>query len=339
MNGFDTQIVNIENPETAQAAFAQAGEWLRRGELVAFPTETVYGLGADAWQPAAVAKIFAAKGRPADNPLISHVADMETAERLVKFTPLGRKLAERFWPGPLTLVLPRRPQVPDVVTAGLPTAAVRFPLHAGAAAMLRAAKVPVAAPSANSSGKPSPTLARHVYDDLQGKLPLILDGGPVDIGLESTVVNACGDVPVLLRPGRITAEALRALCGDVALPRPEDKERPAAPGMKYRHYAPEGQVLLMEDGASLDKTRRELLAQGLPEPLCIVFEDTAAAYPRQDNFIIARRGDLQAFARNMFAALRLADAEKRQYILVETVPEQGLGAAIMNRLKKSAAKK
>ena len=335
-----TKILHIEDVSApaAQAALAEAGEWLRQGELVAFPTETVYGLGADAWNPAAAAKIFAAKGRPADNPLISHVADMELAERLVHFTPLGRKLAERFWPGPLTLVLPRRPRVPDVVTAGLPTAAVRFPLHPGALALLQAAQIPVAAPSANSSGKPSPTLARHVYDDLQGKLPLILDGGPVDIGLESTVVNACGDVPVLLRPGRITGEQLRDFCGDLAFPQPGDREKPAAPGMKYRHYAPEGQVLLMPDAVSVDQIRRQLLSRGLPEPLCVVFADTAAAYPQQDNFIIARRGDLPTYARNLFAALRLADAEKRQYILVETVPEQGLGAAIMNRLKKSAAK-
>ncbi len=334
----ETEIIKIEDVagQREQQALALAGELIRQGELVAFPTETVYGLGANALDAAGVAKIFAAKGRPADNPLISHVATLADAEKLVQITPLGRKLAEQFWPGPMTLVLPRRRVVPDIVTAGLDTAAVRFPVHPVALALIRAAERPIAAPSANTSGRPSPTQACHVYEDIHGKLPLILDGGAATIGLESTVVNACGEIPVLLRPGGVTAEQLRQLCGQLAFPKAGDAARPAAPGMKYTHYAPKGRVQLAKNGVALEALRLQLLAEGRPEPLKIVFDDTAAAFPEGDRFIIARRGDLVTFARNIFAAFRLADQEQRLDVLVETVEEAGLGLAIMNRMRKAA---
>ncbi|MEG1537659.1 MAG: L-threonylcarbamoyladenylate synthase [Clostridiales bacterium] len=334
----DTQIIDVCNRHTAvaTAGIALGGAYIREGKLTAFPTETVYGLGADALNPGAVAAIFAAKGRAADNPLISHIADFDWAERLAYFSPLAQKLAEKFWPGPLTLVLRKKMLIPDIVCAGLPTAGLRFPAHPVALALIRAAGTPIAAPSANTSGRPSPTLAAHVYEDLAGKLPLILDGGPVEIGLESTVVDASGEIPLLLRPGKITVEQLLEIAGDVAYPTPGASLRPAAPGMKYTHYAPMGRVQLADDCAAVIGLRQQIVAASGKEPLLIVFGDTAAAMGQGDCFIIAQRGDMESFARNIFAAFRLADQQKRRDIVVETVPEQGLGLAIMNRLRKSA---
>ena len=333
-----TQIIDIGNLADPQAikGIELAGELIRRGELVGFPTETVYGLGANAFDPAAVAGIFAAKGRPADNPLISHIAEQAMLEELVYPTPLALLLAKHFWPGPLTLVLPKRSILPDIVTAGLATAGVRFPRHQGALALIRAARRPIAAPSANTSGRPSPTLATHVFEDMQGKIPLILDGGALDIGLESTVVDACGEYPIILRPGKITAEQLAALCGKVGYPEQGATKRPAAPGMKYTHYAPQGKVQLAADAAEINFLRHQILSAGAAEPLLILFADTAAAFVGTNTFIIAQRGDLESYARNIFAAFRLADAKNVANIIVEKVDNRGLGAAIMNRLRKSA---
>lgn len=341
MNSFTTQIIAINDPASAagQAALAQAGALIRAGHLVAFPTETVYGLGADALNAAAVAKIFAAKGRPADNPLIAHICSLPMGERLAEFTPLARLLAERYWPGPLTMVMPRRSIVPDVVTAGLGTVAVRWPSHHVAAALIAASGTPIAAPSANTSGRPSPTRAGHVAEDMSGKIPLILDGGAVDIGLESTVVDVRGQYPVLLRPGKITAEQLTELCGNCLFPRPGDAQRPAAPGMKYRHYAPRGQVYLAEDAVAA-----LLIAGRLAEtPLFLVSDHTAEqllnqGLPASRIKTLFHTGDLSRYAQVIFAALRDADSENEANIVVEAVPEQGLGRAIMNRLKKAAAK-
>lgn len=321
-------------------AILAAAACLRRGELVGFPTETVYGLGADALRPQAVARIFAAKGRPADNPLIAHICSYEMGAAIARFTPLAEKLAAEFWPGPLTLVLPRLAVVPDIVTAGLDTVGVRWPSHPAAAALIRAAQTPVAAPSANLSGRPSPTLASHVYEDMAGKIPLILDAGPVEIGLESTVVDATGALPVLLRPGRVTFEQLRALCGGCLLPDGKSSERPAAPGMKYRHYAPRGALYLAGDHRAAEALRLRLLSEA-PTPPLLLLPDASADYFRglgvPEREIIRLGASEESFAARIFAALREADQRRAARIICQRVPTQGLGRAIMNRLEKAAA--
>lgn len=332
-----TRIAPVDDNSIREAA-----EIIRSGGLVAFPTETVYGLGANALDAAAVAAIYAAKGRPADNPLIAHIACRDLAESLVHFTPLADKLADKFWPGPLTLVLPSSGALPPIVSAGLPTAALRWPAHAAAAALIRAAGLPIAAPSANLSGRPSPTLAAHVAEDMAGRIPLILDGGPVDIGLESTVVDASGEYPVLLRPGRVTVEQLRELCGDCLFPDSGLSARPPAPGMKYRHYAPRGQLLLAPDYRAAEALRERILAEQGIEPLLLLSAESARqlldrGLPPEQILVWGRRDDLPAYAGQIFAALRQADRRGARMIIAETVSDEGLGRAIMNRLQKAAS--
>lgn len=331
------QLTDLSSP-SEQQLLAEAGACIRAGGLVGFPTETVYGLGADALNGKAVANIFAAKGRPGDNPLIAHVCSAEMADRLAEFSPLAEKLAQRFWPGPLTIIIPRRPIVPNEVTAGLDTVGIRWPSHPLAAALIQEANTPIAAPSANTSGRPSPTTAAHVFEDMQDKIPLIIDGGPVDIGLESTVVDARGQYPVLLRPGKITAEELADFCGDCRFPNAADAERPASPGMKYRHYAPKGQVYLAADANEALLISARLKAT----PLFLVSEQTAAALRKagiNDERIQAlfSQGDLVLYAQRIFAALRDADSAGETAMVVETVTESGLGRAIMNRISRAAA--
>ena len=317
----------------------KAGELIRKGELVGFPTETVYGLGADALNAEACANIFAAKGRPADNPLIAHICTEEMGDRIAEFTPMAEKLAEKFWPGPLTMVMPKKTVVPDTVTAGLQTVAVRWPVHPVAAALIEAAGTPIAAPSANLSGRPSPTTAAHVFEDMDGRIPLILDGGCCGIGLESTVVDVRGQYPVLLRPGRITAEELREMFGDCLFPSKTDASRPAAPGMKYRHYAPKGNVYLAADGAEA-----LLIADRLTVvPLFLVSRETADilnsnGIPGERIRVLFGKEQPETYARSIFAALRDADTDGETEIVAEKVAEEGIGLAIMNRLKKAAAK-
>ncbi|HHW13844.1 MAG TPA: threonylcarbamoyl-AMP synthase [Firmicutes bacterium] len=275
-----TELLRVEPARPDQAALQWAGEVLRQGGLVAFPTETVYGLGADALNPRAVRRIFAAKGRPADNPLIVHVAEREMLQGLVSGIPaVGRALMDRFWPGPLTLVLPKGERVPDEVTAGLPSVGIRMPDHDVALGLIAAAGVPVAAPSANRSGRPSPTTAAHVWEDLQGRVEIILDGGPTGVGVESTVVDVTGSVPVLLRPGGLPVEEIELVAGRVAVdPALQGKkvDRPRAPGMKYTHYAPRAPLTLVAPGpgsgpaevaAAAWRTVRELVAEGPSVPV------------------------------------------------------------------------
>jgi L-threonylcarbamoyladenylate synthase len=333
-----TIIVNDISGPLAQAALNEAAQLIRAGQLVAFPTETVYGLGANALDAKACAAIFAAKGRPADNPLITHIADLSMLQILAEPTPLALKLMRAFWPGPLTLVLPKKNAVPDIVSAGLPTLAVRWPSLALAQALIKAAKRPIAAPSANLSGRVSPTAAAHVYADFKGKIPLILDGGPVRIGLESTVVDACGPTPLILRPGQVGEAELSAACGlPVGYAGAQEEQRPASPGLKYRHYAPQGELRLAEDLPGLLSLRVLLKEKYGQEPLLIVCAETAAQLPEEASvLVIAQRGDLSAYAHNLFAALRQADEAFFPALVAETVTEDGLGAAIMNRLRKAA---
>lgn len=314
------------------AAIERAGELLRAGALVAFPTETVYGLGADALNADAVRRIFAAKERPADNPLIVHVADVAAARALVReFPPLAERAAAALWPGPLTLVLPRAAIVPDVTTAGQDTVAVRVPAHPVALALLRACQRPLAAPSANRSGRPSPTLASHVSADLDGRVALILDGGPTAYGLESTVLDLCHARPLLLRRGGVSREQLVALLGPVDVVQAGDAAAIArSPGLRHRHYAPRARVELVAEGEG-EAAAARALAGGERVALICRRVVVSAAIVRM--LPVA----LEGFAQALFATLRALDDEGVDRIVVESVPETGIGAAIMDRLRRAAA--
>lgn len=307
-------------------SIAEAGALLRAGKLVAFPTETVYGLGADATNGQAIAALFDAKGRPRFNPLIVHVASLADAQRYVTFDRLAARLAERFWPGPLTLVLPRRADadIADLVTAGLDTVAIRVPAHPVALALLRAAAVPVAAPSANRSGHVSATTAAHVADDLEAKVALILDGGATLHGLESTVVAISEGMATILRSGAVTAEAIEAAIGQPILRSLEGGDRPQSPGQLASHYAPKAGVRMNATSLNLSEA---LLAFG-PAP------------PRHSGpvFNLSPTGDLIEAAANLFAALRALDQLGVAMIAVMPIPENGLGEAINDRLRRAAIK-
>jgi L-threonylcarbamoyladenylate synthase len=305
-------------------AIAEAAAALRRGALVAFPTETVYGLGADATNGLAIAALYAAKGRPSFNPLIVHVAEMQAAVPLAHVTPFAEQLAAAFWPGPLTLVLAKRPGCPvaELATAGLDTIALRVPAHPVAQALLRAAGLPIAAPSANRSGHVSPTTAAHVEADLGDRAAMILDGGPTPLGLESTVVDATGTEPVVLRLGAVTRENLaRALGRPIALAT-GDPSQPASPGMLARHYAPRTSLRL--DARDV-RPGEALLAFGPAPP------HHAGAMVN-----LSPAGDLMEAAANLFAALRTLDAAGAETIAAMPIPEQGLGEAINDRLRRAA---
>jgi L-threonylcarbamoyladenylate synthase len=324
--GLTTKILAAGDSATDEAA-----RCLENGGLVAFPTETVYGIGADATNPEAIARLYRAKGRPSFNPLISHVADLVGAERIARFTPLARKLAEAFWPGPLTLVLPKAPDCPvaDLATAGLDTIAVRMPTHPVARDILRKVGRPIAAPSANLSGHVSPTAAAHVQGDLSGRIDLIVDGGAVPVGIESTIVG-CIETPVLLRPGGLPREDIERLLGErLARPMvepPGHSDQPLAPGMLASHYAP-------RTGVRLDAARLEpgeaLLAFG---PRAIPGAEAAVAVLN-----LSERGDLIEAAANLFGHLRALDAANAEAIAVMPVPEDGLGEGINDRLRRAAA--
>ncbi|RYL95119.1 threonylcarbamoyl-AMP synthase [Sporolactobacillus sp. THM7-4] len=318
-----------------------AAEGIKNGEVVAFPTETVYGLGANAKSREACLKIFEAKGRPSDNPLIVHVATFEDVREIcTDINPIARKLAEAFWPGPMTLVLPSRGEVSDAVTAGLSTVAVRMPDHPVARALIRAAGVPIAAPSANSSGRPSPTRAEHVVNDLNGKIYGIVDGGETGVGVESTVVD-CTTTPVtILRPGGISREQLTEVIGlvasDPAMVRSD--QTPKAPGMKYRHYAPEAMMYLVPGGkeriTELVKNEKE---NGRRVGV-LTTEEHLNSYPRADIVLsCGKRAEPESVAHSLFAVLREFDKRKVDVIYSETFSETGIGKAIMNRLSKAAS--
>lgn len=324
--------------EPTDADFARAGQILRDGGLVAFPTETVYGLGGNAFDSLAAAKIYAAKGRPSDNPLIVHLATPTDADAVAETTPLFWRLAARFWPGPLTMILPKKPIIPDTVTGGLSTVALRVPSHPMARALIQAAGVPIAAPSANTSGKPSTTTAAHVRADLFGKIEMILDGGACEIGLESTIIKLDGELVTLLRPGGVTYEDLVAVCGAIEID-PAVLAKfdgvPMAPGMKYRHYAPHMPVVLLsgtdEQFFAYLKTR-ESEQYGV---LCYN-EDVAKIAPRP-YALLGAAGDTAAHARNLFAALRELDGRRDITIVYARLPEKDhIGLALYNRLAKAA---
>ena len=343
----NTKLVKIEDTKQIKdEELAEAAQILRDGGLVAFPTETVYGLGANALDETAAKKIYAAKGRPSDNPLIAHISWLEELEPLVAYIPeAGRKLAEAFWPGPLTMVFPKSDIVPYGTTGGLDTVAVRMPSDPVANRLIKLAGVPVAAPSANTSGRPSPTTAQHVWQDMEGKIEMILDGGPVGIGVESTIVDVSGDVPTLLRPGAITMEMLRETVGQVeidpAIQAPPSADlRPKAPGMKYRHYAPHADLQLVEgETGKVVETINELVKEKLVEGKkvgVICTDETKARYPQGEVRSVGLRAKEETIAHNLFAVLREFDDLDVDCIYSESFSKDHLGQAIMNRLTKAA---
>ncbi|MDD3653248.1 MAG: L-threonylcarbamoyladenylate synthase [Desulfotomaculaceae bacterium] len=336
--------VNLVNPE---AELLEAGGLiLRQGGLVAFPTETVYGLGANALDGRAVKGIFQAKGRPADNPLIVHVASREAIGGLVKEAPgVAKELMDAFWPGPLTIILPVGKGVPAEVTAGLDTVALRMPRHPVALGLIHAAGVPVAAPSANTSGRPSPTTAQHVLNDLEGQIDMVLDGGPAGVGVESTVLDLTLPEPTVLRPGGITPEELCLVLGTVnvdpqALYANKGEGRPRSPGMKYTHYAPRAQLLIVEGRAEAVALKIKELASEYRDRGrrvgILSYEDSADFTNTGEVILVGRRSQPETVAAKLFAALRLFDETDVELILAEGIDDRGVGLAVMNRLRKAA---
>ena len=324
----------------------KAAALIRDGQLVAFPTETVYGLGADALNADAVRAIFAAKGRPADNPLIMHICDPAQLDGLVTVPDRAQPLMEAFWPGPLTILMPRTERVPDVVTAGLSTVAVRFPSHPVARALLEASGVPIAAPSANRSGRPSPTTAAHVLEDMDGRIPLILDGGPCAVGLESTVLDLSGDVPCILRPGGVTKDMLEALLGPVEVAPSVLKPLAAgevarSPGMRYRHYAPKGSItLVIGESEDVLPAMRILWRQAEEEGrrACVLcFREHMDALRGCRPHDLGSVKDPSETAELLFDVLRRLDSEGMDAIYSEVLPAEGVGLAVMNRLGRAAS--
>ncbi len=341
-----TAYRSLGTPEDS-AIFEEAGRILRAGGVVAFPTETVYGLGAAVYCEEAIEQVFRAKGRPNDNPLIAHVADMDGLDQLVSHIPdTARQLAEAYWPGPMTLVLPKLPLVPDAVTAGLDTVGVRIPSDPNARAMLRAAGIPVAAPSANRSGKPSPTRAQHVLQDMDGRIDMILDGGECACGLESTVIDCSGQGITILRPGYITAQMIQDVTGIVpaiGYGRSVGAEAPRAPGMKYRHYAPKGRLILAKSEGTQEEQCRAIVnaydqnfALG-HKCVILVTEQDRSLFGDREQILIGDRGDLSTIAHSVFRAFRDCDSRGYDLIYMRGVPEEGVGAAIMNRVVKASA--
>ncbi|MCI9563850.1 MAG: threonylcarbamoyl-AMP synthase [Oscillospiraceae bacterium] len=328
-----TQLLTEKDIEAAAAI-------LRAGGLVGIPTETVYGLGANGLDPAAVRRIFKAKGRPQDNPLILHIPDPSWLERYCRDVPAAaRRLAEQFWPGPLTMILPRRALVPDEVTCGLETVGVRCPDHPVTLDIIRAAGVPVAAPSGNRSGRPSPTCARHMLEDMEGRIQAVVDGGPCGVGVESTIVDLTLPVPRLLRPGGLPLEALEAVLGHVDVDRAvtaplSPGEKPRAPGMKYRHYAPRAPVTVVTgDGAA---TAAYIRRQAGANTGVICFTEYQEQFPGCTVRSIGPMEDRGEQARRVFDALRSFDGTSVTAIFAQCPGEEGLGLAVANRLKKAA---
>ena len=329
------------------ASVQEAAGILKAGGLVAFPTETVYGLGANAFDADAVLSIFTAKGRPADNPMIVHIHDRAQLDEIGDIPSRAPVLMDAFWPGPLTILFPRRPSVPDVVTAGLSTVAVRMPSHPVALSLLRESGVPVAAPSANRSGRPSPTTAMHVLEDMKGIIPMILDGGPCEIGLESTVIDLTHESPVILRPGGVTKSMLEEvlheevyLAGSILRPLQPD-EKALSPGMRYKHYAPKGNVTLVKGSeTAVVSTLRLLCRQDLAagKKSCVLcFTEHV---PMLSDCCPHDMGSVEnhaEIAHRLFDILRHLDQEGMETIYSEVIPPEGVGLAVMNRLGRAAA--
>lgn len=335
--------LTVDKNGNSQKSYAQAVDILNHGEVVAFPTETVYGLGAVATDDKAVKKIFAAKGRPSDNPLIVHIGSVEELTHYIEEVPeVAKRCMEAFWPGPLTIVMKAKPNVlAPSVTAGLQTVGMRMPDHPVALELLRTLKKPLAAPSANRSGKPSPTKAMHVAEDLGGIIPCIIDGGTTGIGLESTVLDVTLDQPVILRPGGVTKEMLEAVIGPVLQPDFEQQKiesTPKAPGMKYTHYAPDAPVYLIDPEAKqIERAIVSLHAEG--HKVALLAPTNCGSLTADFFFTFGDEANVDEMGAALYDALRACDKTDATIILATTTSTQGVGAAIMNRLEKAAGGK
>lgn len=343
-----TEVVKIEEKnidEKAGEELRKAGEIIKEGGLVAFPTETVYGLGGDALNPDSSKKIYAAKGRPSDNPLIVHVYRFEDVEKIVEDVPeAARKLAKAFWPGPLTMIMNKNDKVPYETTGGLDTVAIRMPNNEIALKLIEQSGGYIAAPSANTSGRPSPTLARYCIEDLTGKIEMIIDGGQVGIGLESTIVDLTSEVPMILRPGYITADMLKDVLGEISIDRTiidsSSTQRPKAPGMKYRHYAPKGQLTIVQGSQDkvveyINTMTQKAVLEGKRVGV-IGTDSTRNLYDAEVVKSVGSRDDEKTIAHELFKVLREFDDENIDVMFSESFDENGIGQAIMNRLLKAA---
>lgn len=352
----NTEIVRVHAPAEGEAfttaedaALKRAGEILQKGGLVAFPTETVYGLGGDALNPTSSQKIYAAKNRPSDNPLIIHICSLEDLKEITTdLSPKAKQIAAAFWPGPLTMILNKSDRVPKETTGGLETVAVRFPSDRTAQKLIRYSGGFVAAPSANLSGKPSPTSAKYVAEDMNGRIDMIIDGGDCQIGLESTIVDCTVDPPAILRPGYVTEEMLeKAICGkvdaDVTMMTAGTGQAPKAPGMKYRHYAPKGELVIVEGKPEkvLSYINEQTSLQHAAGEITGVIgtKELLSGYSADSVKCIGGRGEEESIARNLYNILREFDDENVTKIYSESFDANGLGQAIMNRLLKAAGHK
>lgn len=324
---------------------AQAGEMLRQGCLVAFPTETVYGLGGNALDPNASKKIYAAKGRPSDNPLIVHISTPEEAEKYCITSPMYYKLAAKYMPGPLTVILPKKdidgvPVIPKETSGGLDSVAVRCPADPIASALIKEARVPIAAPSANKSGSPSPTTAKHVLDDLDGRIDAVIDGGEAVFGLESTVIRLDNDTIYLLRPGAVTAEQLSEFTDNLIIAAEEVKpdEKPLSPGMKYKHYAPQKPLFLLEGEYAniIDFIKNK---QATENCAVICYEEDISTLTSKNLIVLGKRSDLSTQAHRLFDCLRKCDETDADVIYAHLPPKEGIGLALYNRLIRAAGHK
>ena len=342
----DTIIEKVDSGHIDTDVMEQAGKLIAEGELVAFPTETVYGLGGDALDPDASRRIYAAKGRPSDNPLIVHIADFDDMKRVAREVPeQAKKLADAFWPGPLTMIVWKSDAVPEATTGGMQTVAVRMPNHPVALELIRRSGCLIAAPSANTSGRPSPTEAQHVAEDLSGKIAMILDGGPVGIGIESTIIDLTEEKPMILRPGYITPEMLSEVLQEEVVIDPgiiaaDDTRKPKAPGMKYKHYAPKAEMIIV-DGAQDAVIRKinELTAAKRAEGkkvAVIATDETKDRYDAQVILSMGKRADEDAIAQHLYKILRECDELDVGEIYSECFQTPRIGQAIMNRLLKAA---
>ena len=323
-----TKYIKVDPASPDMEAMREAAECIKKGGLVVFPTETVYGLGADSFNTDAVKKIYAAKGRPSDNPLISHIASMDEALRLAEaVTPDAKKLMEAFWGGPLTIILKRRQDVPSVISAGLDTVSIRMPSHSVANMLIRLAGVPIAAPSANLSGSPSPTTFEHCKQDMDGRVDMIIDGGRCSIGVESTVVDMTGEVPVILRPGAVTLEDIVSVCGK-GIYGGEYADAPKCPGMKYVHYSPDAEVFAVADIESFEVENKD-------ETVGVIAYEKYMSKAEGCCFLSAGESDMD-YAARLFYLLRLADEKGIKNVYAQLPENKGMGTAIRNRLLKSA---
>ncbi|MFP4117670.1 MAG: L-threonylcarbamoyladenylate synthase [Candidatus Woesearchaeota archaeon] len=339
LNKMETRVIEIDPQDISQEKVVDAAAYIRRGEVVGLPTETVYGLGANAFDAVAVKRIYEAKGRPSDNPLIVHIADMEVLDEIVSYVPDdAKKLMADFWPGPLTIVLPRSEKVPGIVTAGKDTVGVRMPSHPVFREIAREAGVPIAAPSANLFSRPSPTTAEAVFSDMDGRIPLIISSGPCDTGIESTIISFAGERPMLLRPGGVSLEELEDSIGHIdihtSVSNPGDKvDTPESPGMKYKHYSPDAEVILVEDIGKLEGFLEEEEKSG-NKILLLSLDDIGLTIPEAVRHISF--SDAAEMAKSVFACFREADTQGTDKVIVVAVDKDGIGLGLMNRIGKAA---